>query len=44
MVFEKTTPNDGEIRVGRVNNADELKLNLIDKDSFISFLRFESTL
>ncbi len=44
MVFEKTTPDDGAIQIGRVKNSYELKLNAIGKEEFITFLRFESAL
>ena len=42
VIFEKTTPDDGKIRIGKVNSELFLKLKDISKDEFISFLRFES--
>ncbi len=41
VVFEKTTPIDGNIQIGRVVSADSIELKPIDSIMFISFLRFE---
>jgi hypothetical protein len=41
VVFENSTPMDGGIKIGRVDNVYSINIKDIDKDMFLSFLRFE---